>query len=127
MAKKQIIFRLEEEVYQQLQIYAIKNKTSVQKMVEECVLKILKQEKPGASGQDAVNKKLHTVDLQKQEKSSKEPQDRQEQKEELTDDVDTMTPEEYCNSYGVSEEAYWDYYAPTRKDYEKLKKFYEQE
>jgi predicted HicB family RNase H-like nuclease len=43
MAKKQIIFRLEEEIYQQLQIYAITNKTSVQKIVEEHILEVLKQ------------------------------------------------------------------------------------
>ena len=43
MAKKQIIFRLEEETYQQLQIYAIRNKTSVQKIVEEYILELLKK------------------------------------------------------------------------------------
>ena len=42
MAKKQIIFRLEEEIYQQLQIYAINNKTSVQKIVEERISEVLK-------------------------------------------------------------------------------------
>ena len=43
MTKKQVIFRLDEEVYQQLQIYAINNKTSVQKIMEEYVYKILQR------------------------------------------------------------------------------------
>lgn len=41
MAKKQIIFRLEEEVYKQLQIYAIEKETSVQKLIEDYVMKLL--------------------------------------------------------------------------------------
>ena len=43
VTKKQVIFRLDEEVYQQLQIYAINNKTSVQKIMEEYVYKILQR------------------------------------------------------------------------------------
>lgn len=41
--KKVIGFRLEEEVIDQLKIYAINSKTTVQKLLEEYVLKILKQ------------------------------------------------------------------------------------
>jgi len=41
MAKKQIAFRLDEEVSQQLLIYAIKHKTSVQEILETYILKLL--------------------------------------------------------------------------------------
>jgi len=43
MPKKQVIFRLEEETYRKLQIYAIENNTSVQKLVEGYVLNLLKR------------------------------------------------------------------------------------
>jgi len=42
--KKVIGFRLEEEISDQLKIYALNNKTTVQKLLEDYVLKILKDE-----------------------------------------------------------------------------------
>lgn len=42
MAKKQVIFRLEEDIYKKLQIYAVENETSVQKLIEDYVYELLK-------------------------------------------------------------------------------------
>lgn len=42
MAKKQVIFRLEEDIYKKLQIYAVENETSVQKLIEDYVCELLK-------------------------------------------------------------------------------------
>ncbi len=44
MAKKQVIFRLDEDVYKALQIYAIQNNTSVQRVLEEYVLNLLRKD-----------------------------------------------------------------------------------
>ena len=41
--KKIIGFRLDEEVSEQLKIYAIQNKTTIQKLLEDYVLKLLTQ------------------------------------------------------------------------------------
>lgn len=43
MSKKQVAFRLEEDIYKQLQIYAIENDTSVQKILENYVIDLLKE------------------------------------------------------------------------------------
>ena len=44
MSKKQIAFRLEEDIYKQLQIYAIENNTSVQKILENYVIDLLSKQ-----------------------------------------------------------------------------------
>lgn len=41
MSKKLIGFRLDEETAKRLQIYAIENNTSIQKLLEEYVLQLL--------------------------------------------------------------------------------------
>ena len=49
MSKKQVAFRLEEDVYKQLQIYAIENDTSVQKILENHVIDLLKEQSGDSS------------------------------------------------------------------------------
>lgn len=46
MAKKQVIIRLNEEVSDQLKIYVIQHKTSVQELLEKYIIKILKDTTP---------------------------------------------------------------------------------
>lgn len=44
MAKKQVLFRLNEEIIDKFKIYAIKNKTTMQEILENYVLSLLKDE-----------------------------------------------------------------------------------
>ena len=44
MAKKQVLFRLDEENIDKFKIYAIKNKTTMQEILENYVLSLVKDD-----------------------------------------------------------------------------------